>query len=310
MIKKYVTNKIVVYTLILGLLLLFYFFPTNNNEFEIEINNDNNTYESNVVYLLDEDNYVSQVISYFDNTSIKEDVKSKIDILKYGDTSLNNFYSLIPKATVLKSVKVYKDKVYLDFNKELLTVNEYLEEAMIEGIVYTLTETNGINNIYITVDSEPLKSLPNSKKELPYPLTREYGINKKYDLTNFNDIDKTTIFFAKSNDDFTYYVPVTKISNTVSDKIDIIIEELTSSINSQDNLNSYVSSNVKLVSSNIEDNKMSLVFNNYIFSDASQKLILEEVKYILSESVFENYDVNEVIISTENEKNIDRVIKK
>ena len=310
MIKKYVTNKIVVYTLILGLLLLFYFFPTNNNEFEIEINSDNSIYESNVVYLLDDDNYVSQVISYFDNKTIIDDIKSKIDILKYGDASLNNFYSLIPKTTILKSVKVDKDNVHLDFNKELLTVNEYIEEAMIEAIVYTLTETNGINNIYITVDSEPLKNLPNSKKELPYPLSREYGINKKYDLTNFNDIDKTTIFFAKSNDELTYYVPVTKISNMVSDKIDIIIQELTSSVNSQDNLNSYISSNVKLVNSTIEDDKMSLVFNDYIFSDASKKVILEEVKYILSESVFENYNIKEVIFSTENDKNIDRVVKK
>ena len=181
---------------------------------------------------------------------------------------------------------------------------------MIEAIVYTLTETNGINNVYINVDGNPLKELPNSKEELPYPLTREFGINKKYDLTSFNDIDSTTIFFAKTSEDLTYYVPVTKISNTSSDKIDIIIEELKSVVNAQDNLNSYISNNVKLVSSEINNDKMNLVFNDYIFSDASKKTILEEVKYLLSESVFENYSVKEVIISTENDKNIDRVVKK
>jgi spore germination protein GerM len=308
MIKKYIKNKIVVYTLILILLCLFYFVPTGET-FEIEIVNDNKNYDKNVVYLLDDDNYVSQVITYFDNTSITEDIKNKINVLIHGDNNLNNFYSLIPKTTILKNVKVDKDNVYLDFNKEILNVNEYMEESMIESIIYTLTETNGINNIYINVDGEPLKELPNSKKELPYPLTRDYGINKKYDLTSFNDIDKTTIFFAKTNEEFTYYVPVTKISNTISDKIDIIIEELKSTVNSQDNLNSYINNNVKLVSKEINDEKINLVFNNYIFSDMSNKLILEEVKYILSESIFENYDIKEVIFNTESDKNIDRVVK-
>lgn len=310
MIKKYAMNKIVVYTLILLLLVIFSIVPTTNNNFNIEINNDKTTYESNFVYLLDNDNYVSKVISYFDNQSIEEDIKSKINILINGDSSLKSFYSLIPKTTILKSVKVEKDNVFLDFNKELLNVNEYLEESMIEAIVYTLTETNGINNVYISVDGDALKELPNSKKQLSYPLTRGYGINKKYDITNFNDIDKTTIFFAKSNNEEIYYVPITKISNTNQNKIEVIIEELKSPVNSQDNLNSYISSNVQLVSSNIEDDKMNLVFNEYIFNDLSNKIILEEVKYLLSQSVFENYDIEEVIFSTEKDKNIDSVIKK
>ena len=309
MIKKYLKNKIVVYTLILILLCLFYFIPTGET-FEIEINNDNKTYESNVVYLLDDDNYVSQVITYFDSASIEENIKSKINVLIDGDNKLSSFYPLIPKTTILKNVKVIKDSVYLDFNKEILNVNEYMEESMIESIIYTITETNGINNIYINVDGEPLKELPNSKKELPYPLTRDYGINKKYDLTSFNDIDKTTIFFAKSNEEFTYYVPVTKISNTSSDKIDIIIEELKSPVNSQDNLNSYINNNVKLVSKEINNDKINLVFNNYIFCDINNKTILEEVKYIISESIFENYNVKEVSFSTENDKNIELMVKK
>ena len=145
MIKKYITNKIVVYTLILILLALFYFFPSKQENFNIEINNDEKNYESNIVYLLDDDNYVSQVISYFDSNSIIDDIKTKINILIHGDSSLEKFYSLIPKTTILKNVKVDKDNVYLDFNSDILDVNEYVEESMIEAIVYTLTETNGIN---------------------------------------------------------------------------------------------------------------------------------------------------------------------
>ncbi|UKI58930.1 MAG: GerMN domain-containing protein [Clostridium sp.] len=58
---------------------------------------------------------------------------------------------------MLNNVKVEKDNVYLDFNSELLSVNKYVSEEMIEAIVYSITEINGLNNIYITVDSKELK---------------------------------------------------------------------------------------------------------------------------------------------------------
>lgn len=308
-IKKYFINKIVVWTFIFILICLFYFIPTDNN-FDIEIANDTKEYTSNVVYLLDNDNYVSKVVTYFNSENIIDEIKSKINVLINGDSSLKSFYSLIPRGTILKNVKVDKDTVYLDFNKELLNVNEYIEESMIEAIVWTVTEINGINNVYISVDSETLKELPNSHQELPVPLTRNYGINKKYDIKNFNDLDKTIIYFSKSDGENNYYVPVTKISNMNSEKIDIIIEELKSSINAQDNLNGFIPNNLELVSSEIDNNKMNLVFNNYIFNDSSKKVILEEVKYLLSESVFANYDIDEVIFSTESDKNITRVVKK
>lgn len=310
MIKKYAMNKIIIYSLILLLLVLFTLVPTTNNDFKVEIIDDKKEYSENVVYLLDDDNYVSRVISYFNSDNIEDNIKEKIKILINGDSSRNSFYSLIPKTTILKNVKVNKDSVYLDFSKDILNVNEYVEESMIEAIVYTLTEINGINNVYILVDGEELKELPNSKKILTYPLTRSYGINKKYDLNNFNDIDSTTIFFSKTSGDYKYYVPVTKITNLTQDKIEVIIEELKSPVNSQENLNSYMSNNTKLVSSNIDNDKMNLIFNDYIFSDSSHKVILEEVKYLLSQSIFENYNIKEVIFNTEKEKNIDRVVKK
>lgn len=306
MIKKYAMNKIVVMSLVFGLLLLFYLVPTPSFDVSIVENGIKN---ENVVYLLDDDNYVSRVITYYDKDNIEDVIKEKINILINGSKELNKFYSLIPKHTILKDIEIEKDNVYLNFSKELLNVNKYLEESMIEAIVFSITEINGINNVYINVDGEKLLCLPNSKKELSYPLTRKFGINKKYDLDNFNNIDSTIIFFSKSIDDYNYYVPVTKISNANSSKIDIIIEELKSSVNAQDNLNSFISSNVVLIDSDIVDNKLNLVFNEYIFNSNVENVILEEVKYIISKSVFENIDVDEVVFNTNEKKNIAYVKK-
>lgn len=301
-------NKIFVSTLVFGLLVLFYLVPSPSFDMEV-VEEENKKGKENVVYLLDEDNYVSRVISYYEESDIETLIREKIKILINGDKSLGKFYSLIPKNTILKDVKVEKDSVYLNFNKEFLNVNKYLEESMIEAIVFSLTEINGINNVYINVDSEKLTKLPKSGREIPYPLTRSFGINKKYDLNSLNDIDKTTIFFVKSSDEIEYYVPVTKVSNTSSSKIDIIIEELKSTVNAQENLNSYVSSNIELVDSEITDEKVNLIFNDFIFSDASSKVILEEVKYVVSQSIFENINVKEVIFSTKEHNNIVSVKK-
>ena len=309
MIKKYAMNKIFVSTLIFGLLLLFYLVPSPSFEVEINEKDDNKEFE-NVVYLLDDDNYVSRVISYYDETDIDKVIRNKINILINGDKNLDNFYSLIPKKTILKDISVNKDSVYLNFSKEFLNVNKYIEESMVESIVYTLTEINGINNVYINVDGEKFVMLPNSKKVIPYPLTRSFGINKKYDLDSLNDIDKTIVYFVKKNDSGEYYVPITKVSNLSSSKIDIIIDELKSTVNAQDNLSSFISDNVVLEENKIIDDKIDLVFNEYIFSDYSKKTILEEVKYVVSQSIFDNLDVKEVIFSTKEHNNIVSIKKK
>lgn len=301
-------NKIFVSTLVFGLLVLFYLVPSPSFDMEV-VEEENKKGKENVVYLLDEDNYVSRVISYYEESDIEALIREKIKILINGDKSLGKFYSLIPKNTILKDVKVEKDSVYLNFNKEFLSVNKYLEESMIEAIVFSLTEINGINNVYINVDSKKLTKLPNSGREIPYPLTRSFGINKKYDLNSLNELDKTIVYFVKTCDEVEYYVPVTKVSNTSSSKIDIIIEELKSTVNAQENLNSYVSSNIELVDSEITDEKVNLIFNDFIFSDASSKVILEEVKYVVSQSVFENINVKEVIFSTKEHNNIVSVKK-
>ena len=309
MIKKYAMNKIFVSTLIFGLLLLFYLVPSPSFEVEINEKDYNKEYE-NVVYLLDDDNYVSRVISYYDETDIDKVIRNKINILINGDKNLDNFYSLIPKKTILKDISVNKDSVYLNFSKEFSNVNKYIEESMVESIVYTLTEINGINNVYINVDGEKFVMLPNSKKVIPYPLTRSFGINKKYDLDSLNDIDKTIVYFVKKNDSGEYYVPITKVSNLSSSKIDIIIDELKSIVNAQDNLSSFISDNVVLEENKIIDDKINLVFNEYIFSDSSKKTILEEVKYVVSQSIFDNLDVKEVIFSTKEHNNIVSIKKK
>lgn len=307
MIKKYTINKICVTSISFFLLLMFYLVPASPNK-EIKIDKSITDKKEVVVYLMDNDYYLGRMIEYAGYDNIIDLVNKKLNILINGSDVLNDFKPLIPKNTKVNSVKIDKNNIYIDFSRELLNVSKYNEEVMIESIIYTITDINGINNIYLSINNEPLRYLPKSKKEIPYPLNRSYGINKEYDINNLKDMTKTTIYFNKKNNDVEYLVPVTKVMNTNSEKIDIIIEELKSIVNAQYNLNSYINNNLEIVSHEVNNDKMNIIFNEYIL-DKDKSVLLEEVKYAIAESIFDNYDVNEIVFNTKDRNNIATISK-
>ena len=200
MIKKYTINKICVTSVSLFLLLMFYLVPTAP-ESEIKIDKSIGDKKEVVVYLMDKDYYLGRMIEYASYDNIVDLVNKKLDILINGSDELNDFKPMIPKDTKVNSVKVDKNNIYIDFSKDIFNVSKYNEELMIESIVYTITDINGIDNIYLSVNKEPLKKLPKTNKEIPYPINRSYGINKEYDLDNLKDITKTTVYFNKKYDE-------------------------------------------------------------------------------------------------------------
>lgn len=307
MIKKYTINKICVTSVSLFLILMFYLVPSTP-ESEVKIDKSIGDKKEVVVYLMDKDYYLGRMIEYASYDNIVDLVNKKLDILINGSDELNSFSPIIPKNTKVNSIKVDKNNIYIDFSKDILNVSKYNEELMIESIIYTITDINGIDNIYLSINKEPLKILPKSNKEIPYPLNRGYGINKKYDLDSLNNITKTTIYFNKSYDDIEYLVPITKVMNTTSEKIDIIIEELKSIVNAQYNLNSYIPNNLEVVSHEVNDDKMNLIFNEFIL-DKEKLVVLEEVKYAIAQSIFDNYNVKEVVFSTKDKNNIATITK-
>ena len=307
MIKKYTINKICVTSVSLFLILMFYLVPSTP-ESEVKIDKSIGDKKEVVVYLMDKDYYLGRMIEYASYDNIVDLVNKKLNILINGSDELNSFSPIIPKNTKVNSIKVDKNNVYIDFSKDILNVSKYNEELMIESIVYTITDINGIDNIYLSINKEPLKILPKSNKEIPYPLNRGYGINKKYDLDSLNNITKTTVYFNKSYDDIEYLVPITKVMNTTSEKIDIIIEELKSIVNAQYNLNSYIPNNLEVVSHEVSDDRMNLIFNEFIL-DKEKSVVLEEVKYAIAQSIFDNYNVKEVVFSTKDKNNIATITK-
>ena len=257
------------------------------------------------IYLLDDNNYLVKTKVLLDNEKIEDNIKSIINNLTITNESKfpDQLKAIIPKNTKLKTITVDNDLVTLDFSKELLNIDEGLSVKLIEAIVYSITELDNITKVNIEVDSLPLETYPNSNKKITLPLTRDIGINNEYTYNTLDNITKVVIFYGEDIDSDFYYVPVTKYinNNDNKDKIDIIVEELTTSYIYEDNLRSILNENVELIDKEIVDSDLFILnFNSALFDNNS--ILKEEVLYTLSYSVFENYDVNTISFEVDNKE--------
>lgn len=315
MLKQKMIRKIIVTSCALFALLLLYLMPDNENKLKVSENLEYTkpNITTNSIYLLDDYNYLGKTEVVINNTDKEEKIKELLNVLISGgnleNRIPNGFRAILPSETKVLSIKFQDGLAKIDFSKELLDIDISLEEKMIEAIIYTVTSVEEVDKLIIYVEGEILSKLPKSKINLPSTLDRNFGINKIYDFTKTNNINQVTVYYLNKNDNDFYYVPVTKYLNDDRDKIKIIIDELTSYNTYNTNLISYLNSNTELLALEEQPNILELTFNSYIFSDVTDKQILEEVIYTICLSIKDNYDVSEVVIKNEEEPIITTVLK-
>mgnify|MGYP004514385043 FL=1 len=316
MLKKKMIRKIIIATGALFALFLIYLIPNENvNDLESkqELEYINLDVKTNPIFLLNSNNYLGRCEIVINSNSPTNQIKELLQVLISGGEGENRipngFKSILPSDTKILSIDLNDGIVKINFSKELLDIDETLEEKMIEAIVYTVTTIDEVKGVIIYVDGDILTKLPKTKINLPTTLDRSFGINKTNNLTSTKDFNQVTIYYVNKYNDNTYYVPVTKYLNDKRDKISIVIDELTSLKTYTGNLMSYLNSNTKLLKVQEEADFLQLTFNSYIFDDVNNKDILEEVIYTICLSINDNYDVKEVIFDYENEEIYKTVLK-
>lgn len=315
MLRKFTYNKIFRTTGMLLLLLLLLLFPASK-EYSLEDEKSVKTavlVKKKEAFLMDRNDYIARCTIDLSSNSDEEYVKMLIELLiingKYEQKVPNGFKAILPSDTKINSVKIKDDSVYVDLSNDFYDVPINNEEKLIQILTYNLTTIDKIKKVYINIDGKPLTYLPKNRKNLTQPFTREDGINKKYDVNNYKNVNETTIYFTNKNNTGYYYVPVTKVSNDNREKIKIIIDELTSSHIYETNLMSFLNYNTKLLGYELKDDTLTLNFNNFIFDDTDKKSILEEVIYSICLSVRDNYSVKEVIFTVNGNEITKSVLK-
>lgn len=234
------------------------------------------------LYLKNKYNYLVKVNVLL---PLKDQVESIVEYLREDNNDLDIEWSgYIPKGTKILESKI-KDKVLeIHFSKEL----KKMDKKYLIGIKESLLEIKRVEDVMIYIEDE---------------LVDEYlPLNKVEEWLNRDKIEKVVIYYVNSLNS-PYLVPVTKYLNIDNNKIDIILEELKNNI--PDHLISLVNNNVKLNSFKLENDILTLDFDNSILSDKKHKdLIVEEIAY----SVLDNFDCSSVVIKVNN--NFQKIVNK
>ena len=303
MLKKRALRKIFITTLTAFILLVLYSIPNINKDEEVLKTNLEVEYitgiGTNNIYLLDKNNYLVKTKILLDTSDKKEQIKLLLKNLTKNSNSKfpEGLTAPRPENTKVLSINYDEEYVSIDFNSKLLKLDNILKERMIESIVYSIMDLGNIKGVIISVNDEVIEGYEKV-------LDKSIGINKKYDIKSRENINKVVVYYLEDINDNKYYVPVTKYLNDSRDKVKIIVDELTSSYIYEPNLMSFLNSNAELIDYKEQENIMTLNFNNAIFDSNSK--VEEEVKYTLAHSVFDNYDVNQVLIQVDG-KNIETI---
>ncbi len=298
MIRRKALKRIYLTTLVLFIMLTLFSFDyfkdkkINNNLQEVEyVSNLNTTH----IYLLNKDNYLVSVDILIDKDSLENMALEILNNLYVTNKKYSNLKGLIPSNTKINDI-TYKDKTLnIDFSHDLLSVNSKLEEKVIESIVYSLLEIDGVENIKIKIEGEDLEKLEKSNKSIPTLLDNTFGINKSYDINSMKDSVKVVLYYVFNDNDNSYYVPVTRFVNSKDDKVKIIIDSLKGNYYSNTNLSSYLSYKTDIKDFSLDDDILTITFSSLNNDN------LEEVTYSLASSIFDSLDIKKVIFEMDNQ---------
>ncbi len=297
MLRRKALKRIYLTTLVLFIMLVtftFNSFKDNNNDQlqEVEfVSNLNTTH----IYLLNKDNYLVSVDILIDKDKIENMAENIINNLSVNNRKYSNLKGLIPSNTKINNIE-FKDKTLIvDFSKDLLKVSDKLEEKVVESIVYSLLEIDGVENIKIKIEGEDLEKLEKSNKNLPLLLNSSFGINKSYEINSLKDSMKIVLYYVFNDNDNSYYVPVTRYLNSKDDKVKIIIDSLKGNYYSNTNLSSYLSYKTDVKDFSLDDDILTITFSSLNNDN------LEEVTYSLASSIFDSLDVKKVIFEMDNQ---------
>ena len=248
-----------------------------------------------IIYLLSTDNYLVQVNVNLKDTTLENKVINIIEELKENNNT-NKLNGYLPKNLKVNSVIYENTNLKLNLSEEFNEVKN--KDLSVTGIVYSLLELSNINTVEILVNNKFIDGYENK-------LDKSIGINKEYLINSRSEINKVVVYYYTEVNEQEYLTPVTKYINDNREKIEIIIEELSNNI--PYNLITYLPDNI-LLNDFIEENEV-IILNFNKTTKTKNDEINNKINSLITKSVFENYDVNMILLE-ENGKKIDYISKK
>lgn len=268
---------VLIVLLVVGLLIGNFF--KNKDKEPLDSSNSNQeslTYSYNTVYLADNENTLIPLsIKYQSFDSVGEELMYLITSLKVdSEVSNDTFNGLLPKSCSVKSLQFEEGIVSVNFDNEFKKYDSKNELKILESLVWTLCDYEGVSGVSLYMDDVILKNMPVNNTPINSVLTKEIGINN-YLLTStiLGSGQRVLSYYEKQINDSYYYVPVT---HYVNNKENINIYDLTVNTLFKD---PGITSSLQ-VCRIFKDTEMvsgSILTNNVLYVSLSEDILYDEV---------------------------------
>lgn len=133
---------------------------------------------------------------------------------------------VLPASTVINGLSIKDGLAKLDLNREVMNMPDAVKENnMVQGIVMTLCEFPAIDSVQFLFDGDVVDTLQHGT-DVSKPLKMQ-DLNLELGTSSKIDGEKVTVFYhSKTDSQYNYLVPVTRISTLNSATLENAIEEL------------------------------------------------------------------------------------
>jgi len=179
------------------------------------------------------------------------------------------FTAVIPKGTTVKGINILKEQklAVVDFSKSFTDYNVQDERKILEAVTWTLTGFPTVDKVQLRVEGKALKEMPQGGTPLDEPLTRAMGINlEKADGVEYGQSTPVTLYFLGQNEDnYKYYVPVTRMVKRTNNIAQAVVQELIAGPDKSKGLSAVMTPGAEL--------KQAVKENDLITVDFSEKVL-------------------------------------
>lgn len=194
-----------------------------------QLADDENTRET-VLYYKDDNGYIVPVMRNIpwpeDKSIAKAAIKNITDgVANREDIGQIGLLPVIPSGTRILGMSIKPDGLCkVDFSNEMVNYDSKAEEtAMVQAIVYTLTEFDTISEVEILIEGKSINNLSYGT-DLSMPIARE-NINF-LDIADDYDTKVTLYYKGTTNGINEYYVPVTVPTTAYTTDLHTVLSKL------------------------------------------------------------------------------------
>lgn len=195
------------------------------------------------------------------------------------DLALVGLLPVLPAGTEIIGMSINEGLAKVDFNQNILSYEtERDEKAIVQSIVYTLTEFEAIDQVRLLVDGKEIKKLPHGTK-VNQPLERE-NINLGLQLGE-EEIPVVVYYKTTSNGEDSLFVPVTKGINSLKADIKSVLTALVEGAPEDKGLYSELPAGVELNDVYVKDGVAYIDFSKEIENMPTNRLHQQSMVYEL-----------------------------